>query len=223
MKLNLVLDLDSTLVYSICTTNMDLVSLYLKSPYLMVHYLEKSYIKNKFTHVISLYRPHLFDFLEQLSSMYNIYIYTHAHIEYAQMIINTIQFATDNVITTYNARTDSEIKLKDLHNIKYIDNIDRTIIIDDNPNVWVKEDINKQIIIKRFYPRKLSDDENIKTFNTRFIETINEDIELKKLTKILTRAYEMYSRDETSDEKTCSDTNIAFDTCLSYVKNEYVY
>lgn len=137
-KLNLVLDLDQTLISSAnYTLNQETkycnFELYLTSFFLGCH----KYVVYK--------RPYLFEFLEYVSKIFNVYVYTAASLEYALPIINAIHLKLNKqlFIEVYSSNGQN----------KYLASIGlnklNTIIIDDQPDYW-PHDIDNLFTIKPF-------------------------------------------------------------------------
>ena len=157
-KLNLVLDLDETLIFSIYEdiSREQLMLLYgcnlsfyleenklnfscIPIPYIQ-YYLNQS--SNKYYVFI---RPYLIFFLINLSKYYNIILYTNATKKYSYIIIKFINdlinkcIKIDNIFKIIYHRNSNYIIEKDLDRLSIYDNninINNTIIIDDNKKAW---------------------------------------------------------------------------------------
>ena len=151
-KLNLVLDLDETLVNTLSCTP-----------------LEFSVIKHRFGdyaikldtpsgYLCVLIRPYLKQFLETVSSLYNIFIYSHRSFECVQLILELIDphkkyIRRDIIFKRYE--NSPEKPEKKLSCLKLPNNqLRRTLIIDDQRDVWSDNEYLKVINSKKFVPLK---------------------------------------------------------------------
>jgi len=130
--LNIILDLDETLIYSLmCFSIKEVDNCSIQDLYIGYFFIGNIYY-------VIFVRPYLFDFLDYLiNNKYNIYISTHSNYEYANNVINLIQKHVCN-FTYIDLQTriivDNEfIKLKTLENFCDTKN---TLIIDDKKDVW---------------------------------------------------------------------------------------
>lgn len=149
-KFNLVLDLDQTLIHTILTTDYDVVRRYCTSKNLLVHFVNESQDPEKSdTHFLVFYRPGVLEFLEIMSQLFIIHIYTNAVSSYANRIISTIHQSLGSVvIKSYHYRPENSSYLqKHLSNITPFTN--DTIVIDDRLDVWL-EDMKNVIRIREF-------------------------------------------------------------------------
>jgi TFIIF-interacting CTD phosphatase-like protein len=145
-KLNLVLDLDETLIYSynnIIEMNKKSFELN-KHNYLFYEIINNS--KDSETILIRRYylflRPYLITFLKKISNYYNLILYTNSTEKYATIIINYINYLIkldSNIFTSIYYRFPNMTLIKTLERLKNLNpNIDstNTIIIDDNKEMW---------------------------------------------------------------------------------------
>lgn len=130
-KLNLVLDLDDTLIKSIIpVSKQDLYSLQISDNYLLDIEI------NGVIYCI-FYRPFLFQFLKKWSETFNLYVYTHSTKIYCKAILECLKTKVSSLkIYRVHCREtqNSEIPLKNLDNLKL--SRKNTIILDDNLNMW---------------------------------------------------------------------------------------
>jgi TFIIF-interacting CTD phosphatase-like protein len=145
-KLNLLLDLDSTIIYS---------KKYKKG--------EKIIYENEFDiNVLCEYemndgsyqiylRNFSIDFLKNIKEKFNLYIYTMGNFQYASVVCNSIENLLGEII--FNgivARHGNHYgQQKYFHVLQYL-NEKNTIIIDDNKDIWLDEHKNNLIKIKEF-------------------------------------------------------------------------
>jgi NLI interacting factor-like phosphatase len=165
-KLNIVLDLDWTMIYAFRTSmaySEPQVELELKR--LRVKYsnlrLEKKYIPSSQMYLIIAIRPNLTDFLSELVRISVLHVYTSAEEEYARIVLSIIDPTKrlfENRVLAVGARnTDSHMeKSLDLLNIPEYDNI---LIIDDQIDVWRPEFRDFVIPSMRFIPLYKEDQE----------------------------------------------------------------
>lgn len=139
-KLNLILDLDNTLIYTI--------KLKFKKDSLKNNnnFLCDLVYNNSIYYVYS--RPGLFDFLEKIYNVYDIYIFTLGINYYATIILNTIcQKMNKNIFKKIYSRENfsdnKKILLDELNEFN-------SIIIDDNKKAWINN-YNNIIEITPFY------------------------------------------------------------------------
>ena len=160
-KLNLILDIDETVVNSITyieNFQMQTFKAYLEknrdnfSDYYF-HFLLNS------KEVYCVIRPGIYDFLRNISRYYNIYVYSHGSTSYIEELIKKIDpqqeyIRRDKMFTN---RGDLGIKLKKKE-LKYLyseeEEIKKTIILDDLRIVWENSQHDRVIISKKFIPFK---------------------------------------------------------------------
>ena len=107
--------------------------------------------KRKF-HFYFRYRPYLFEFSKKLKKYFNFYISTLAHKNYAEKIVDNFKVETGILIppSRISGRTDETMELKkkfinELIPLSDIEELNNTIIIDDNISSWIKsEDLDKE-------------------------------------------------------------------------------
>lgn len=185
-KLNLVLDLDNTIIYTKIIDVKDILKIK------FYELFRKDNLLGKFTINYKIYfvylRPYFTFFLNTIKMYFNIYIYTNSHSIYCQNIINLlrnkyINFEIKKIICR-NSNNDSFIKQlsvicesqDDLHfltnMLNYNEFIKKTIIIDDNIDVW-KFDNDNLIDVESFnelsFKNNLIDDTLLILTNRLFI------------------------------------------------------
>ena len=145
-KINIILDIDQTLIFS--------KEEYLFNPNLKEEQTKNSFFitvpneiskENPFKLIFDL-RPKLKEFLIGLSKFCNIYICTLAKENYAKMVLNIIKFETGIEIPMTNIVATKEIK-----SFKLFEGIEKnnTIIFDDTLIVWINE-LEHLILSKKF-------------------------------------------------------------------------
>lgn len=159
-KLNLLLDLDSTIIYSkkykkeksndlsypdeICST-------------VICEYMTESRIRH--IHI----RNNSMDFLKEMKKIFNIYIYTMGIFDYAASICQSIEKLIDQEIFSGIISRHGNVagQFKYFYVLEHL-NINNTIIIDDNSKVWIDENRKNLIKITPFiyktYQNYLMDD-----------------------------------------------------------------
>ncbi len=175
--MNIVLDLDNTLIYSSPRNNLDKIQ-------------GKFYYKF-YEDIIICARPHLFEFLEWLFSNFNVSVFTYADKDYALFIIENfilrdregrrLNRKLDFIFYRYHVemgrRLYGGINIKDLRLIW--DTFDifgftrkNTVIIDDNENV-IDTNPNNSIYIKPFNSFDEADSEllEVKNILKEIVET----------------------------------------------------
>jgi TFIIF-interacting CTD phosphatase-like protein len=159
-KLNLILDLDETLIFSIyedisreqlmllngCNLSFNLEENKLNFSCIPIPY-KNYYFKKSYNKYYVFIRPYLIYFLISLSKYYNIILYTNATKTYTYIIIKFINDLinkfnkVDNIFKIIYYRNSNFINEKDLNRLYIYDNsinITNSIIIDDNKNAWNK-------------------------------------------------------------------------------------
>ena len=145
-KINIILDIDQTLIFSKNEMHIDpkMKNELIKdsNPIIVPNETQKD---NPYRLLFD-YRPKLKEFLEGLSKFCNFYVCTLAKENYAKMIIYRIknefgiEIPDENIVATIN------VKGFELFNGIEVNN---TIIFDDTANVWIKE-LRHLIISKKF-------------------------------------------------------------------------
>ena len=139
--LNLVLDLDSTLIYCLLPSHPQLTD-----DYKDIFRSDKNYIgtlQSPFGFMF--YRPNLQDFFDKVKECFNIYIVSFASEGYVNIMKNQLEKKFNiKILGTHSDQN------KDRHGRKTIGLLDPnyTYIIDDSPEVWS----NFCIPIKKFVP-----------------------------------------------------------------------
>lgn len=182
-KLNLVLDLDHTLVHS-CQFDEDLYSLDSGQQ-------GQGNMMFKFGSFMTKLRPFVHEFLKEANTMFNLYIYTMGNAFYAQTIVEFLD-PHHRYFNPYDKRVFSQEDClgpqKSLNLI--MENEATIIILDDTLEVWPDKDRDNLILMPRyFYFGSGSPDETNKTGALSVV--------LKQLKKIFT----MYFYDEPNDEE----------------------
>lgn len=169
-KLNLVLDIDETLISSLYKPEHVFIA---KNKILnegnVVNYsdLMVKLHGEEPCNILVIHRPKLKYFLETMSKYYNIYVYSHGMTKYIEEIINNID--PDKMINRKNIKTNdqkypvSESTRKCLSKLNLHDkeSLRKTLIIDDILNVWLEEYSKNVIISKKYIPfYEMSDNKN---------------------------------------------------------------
>jgi len=162
-KLNLVLDIDETLVSSLWRPEE--VSIARSAIMSQNQNVKYSNLRVKLMagedpcHILVLYRPKLRFFLENIARYFNIYVYSHGMTKYVYEILNDIdpdrKLINRNNIIANNLRTqvsDTSRKCLSKLNLNDKENLKKTLIIDDILNVWLEEYSKNVIISKKFIP-----------------------------------------------------------------------
>lgn len=175
-NINLVLDLDNTII---CTHVYNLYDDIIKIKILESFNFKNNNFITKFTIDNKIYfvyiRPYFTYFINTISMYYNIYIYTNSLKNYCDKIIDCLKnkyfnFKIKKVICRNNTNFSYIKKLyniidseyDDLHfmeNNNYVDFINKTIIIDDNEEIWTL-DKNNVIKIKPYIKKDIFDIDN---------------------------------------------------------------
>lgn len=153
-KLNLVLDIDETLVSAHIL-------------YYPKHQNELKQWKNILYTLddpllVVFSRPHLIEFIKVIKEYYNIYFYTHGYILHYDNVINSIRKEIAFDVVDHICRKDWQTPVvdKSLENLKLSNN--NTIIIDDNTFAWEEKYRHNIINIPPFfvniYDKKCRDD-----------------------------------------------------------------
>ena len=182
-KLNIVLDLDWTMIYAFRTSmaysepqvELELKRLKVKYSYLK---LEKKYIPSSQMYLIVATRPTLSDFLSKLVRIATLYVYTSAEEEYARIIISLIdptkRLFEGRIFAAGARNTDIHME-KSLEFLK-IDDLSNVLIIDDQIDVWKAEFRDFVVPSMRFAPLYKEDQEfqTSKTFAERIFTYVYE-------------------------------------------------
>lgn len=132
-KLNVVFDLDATIIYTLVVDNTDheTIKLYCCNSNVLMQY------DINHSRYIVFYRPYLLQFLKSIRKHFNLYVYTHADKHYTSIIINMLSLLLgENPFIRACCRMKDEINPKDLVYLKI--KPENTIIIDYNMSVWPK-------------------------------------------------------------------------------------
>lgn len=148
-KLNIVLDLDNTIIYVKIINTNDILKIKYIELFKNKNLLGKFTIDKK-TYVVFI-RPYFSYFLNTIKMYYNLYIYTNSHSEYCSNVINLLKkkysdFDIKKIICRNNSYTwIKQLSLitneyDDLHFLSeennYFEFVKKTIIIDDNIEIW---------------------------------------------------------------------------------------
>jgi len=148
-KLNIVLDLDNTIIYTKIFDSNDILKIKFYEIFKKNNLLGKFVIKDK-TYLVYI-RPYFIYFLNTIKMYYNLYIYTNSQEIYCNNIINLLRnkylyFEIKKIIC--RKKNSSLIKylsifydnIDDLHfeynTINYSEFVNKTMIVDDNIDVW---------------------------------------------------------------------------------------
>lgn len=184
-KLNIVLDLDNTIIYSKIFDSNDIVKIKYFELFKNKNLLGKFDINNK-TYIVYI-RPYFSYFLNTIKMYFNLYIYTNSQSIYCVNIINLLKKKyqnfnikkilskniTNSLIKQLSTICDNQDDLHFLNDIpNYNEFIKKTIIIDDDKNIW-KYDSDNLINIKQFNEKNiysnLSDDTLLIVTNRLFL------------------------------------------------------
>lgn len=188
-KFTLVLDLDETIVRSIITTNIKKINSLKTMNNLLLHCIESE------KHIFVFYRPHMLQFLQEMSQYFNICVFTNGTKYYAENVVTMINTITSHTyISRWYSRTGEYPFYKYLSLIDHV-NISEVLIIDDNNEIW-KDDYKNVIKIKQFH----GPDDN---------DYIN-DTELLDLSKLITESIKLKHNESIYD-------------LIDYLNTKYVY
>ncbi|MCB9207628.1 MAG: hypothetical protein H6611_10040 [Ignavibacteriales bacterium] len=161
IKLNLVLDLDETLVSSLHNPlEMSIARGNISKQNSRIHFntLKIKFDKDETHSVLVFYRPKIFFFLDIISKYYNIFVYSHGMKDYVNEILDNIDpgrkiFVPKNIVANPLKTQVMDKERKCLSKLGLNnENIKKTLIIDDLLNVWLEEYRNNIIISKKFFP-----------------------------------------------------------------------
>lgn len=170
-KLNIVLDLDNTIIYSKIIDSTDILKIKYFEFFENKNLLGKFNI-NKKTYLVYI-RPYFTYFLNTIKMYFNLYIYTNSQEIYCHNVINLLKNkyqnfeikkvlcknTTGTLIKQLSMICDNQDDLHFLNNVPiYSEFIKKTIIIDDDKNVW-KFDLDNLIDVKPF--NKIDNDTNL--------------------------------------------------------------
>jgi hypothetical protein len=213
-KLNIVLDLDNTIIYTKIFNSNDILKIKYYFLFKNENLLGKFEIEQK-TYLVYI-RPYFTYFLNTIKMYFNLYVYTNSQEIYCKNIINLLRekylyFEIKKII----CRNDNTSLIKrlslicenhdDLHFLNAITNyhdfVKETIIIDDNIDVW-KFDKNNVINVKKY-------DESVNFFKLSN-DAIFDDT-LLILTNRLFLIYNLYFSDFSNND-TNNDINTNINT-----------
>lgn len=193
-KLNLVLDLDETLIKCIIPYSEEHLNRLRSNTFYLCDF------ENNNVSYCVFCRPYLFYYLLKWSNCFNLYIYTYSYQDYCNIILENIKLylpsvtfkgiwsrnylnINDNNDNNDNGTGTNKVILKKLENLKL--DPSNTIIIDDNVSIWLET--SNVINIKPYFgPLDLSynyvfDDELLKI--DKYLNTILHDMNNKSLFK----------------------------------------
>jgi len=151
-KLNLVLDLDETIINS-HTVSQDFDLKIIKN--IPADHL--SIMNNGEMKTIIVLRPYTRDFLKRVSRHYNIYVYSHGRYDYVQHILDFIDQNKEFINREKIFKNSGQVcrtTYKKLSNLGFTqDEINKTIILDDQRQIWEHEHL-QVICSKKFIPLK---------------------------------------------------------------------
>ena len=164
----LILDLDETLVHT------SFQPIFINNIMIEPDITLKILFDNKYYNLYVLIRPYVYEFLREMSKIYNIYIFTASIKEYANPLLNELD--KNNVIAKRLYRENCTLTkegkyVKNLNNFKY--NLKDIILLDNNPTSYSFNQ-NNGIPIKTWHNDK-NDKELLKMINfLRFLSTVND-------------------------------------------------
>ncbi len=166
-KINLVLDLDNTIIYTYifnCETQQDLIKKFMNKndKRLLISFDYNGYYYFVFE------RSYLDYFIMFISVYFDIYIYTNGQKNYHDIVVNKLKekYPMFQIINSVYKTSYDDSNLKNLENLEFVDSNGKiifdyelnTIIIDDRKDVWVFDLLNL-ISIPPFYDIEIEDDD----------------------------------------------------------------
>ncbi|KAL4482253.1 hypothetical protein ABPG72_018034 [Tetrahymena utriculariae] len=166
-KLNLILDLDETLVNTVWVTSENqskLEEIYrYKMPsnknVLTIQYSNNEGVQKEF---ITIIRPHLREFIAEMKKYFNILIYSHGRKDYVLKLLDKIDPRRDLFNRNNIFKNEGQVNIKTQKDIKNIIECESpsilekalksSIIIDDIFEIWLEETFPNVVPIKRFQP-----------------------------------------------------------------------
>ncbi|KAL4473873.1 hypothetical protein ABPG74_022737 [Tetrahymena malaccensis] len=166
-KLNLILDLDETLVNTVWVTNENqskLEEIYrykmpLNKNVLTIQYSSNEGVQKEF---ITIIRPHLKEFITEMKKYFNILVYSHGRKDYVLKLLDKIDPRRDLFNRNNIFKNEGQVNIKTQKDIKNIIECDSpsvlekalktSIIIDDIFEIWLEETFPNVVPIKRFQP-----------------------------------------------------------------------
>lgn len=139
MKINLVLDLDETLIHTIIKPEPNVFK-----P--VEYYKDTFIIDNEYYHVY--FRTYMEQFIDNMSERYNIYIYSNGLELYVKNAINLIE-NKNKIKDIFYRKTFTSPVIKDLKNLNL--NPNNTVIVDDRLDVWQTKYYDNLLTILPFY------------------------------------------------------------------------
>jgi len=175
-KLNLVLDLDQTLIHTDITP-MRMMKNNIDYSHLLVQFQDGAQVYTVY------FRPYVFEFIKNMSEHYNLYVYTNGTKQYCSIVVNML-------VTLLNFNPFVKIQHRETEStIKYLTKLDiqmhNTIIIDDLPTIW-DHGVQNIFAIKRFFGKIEEPENELNILEKKLINIIkaheqNEHIDIPKL------------------------------------------
>lgn len=152
-KINVVLDIDQTLIYSKDIPKLNEINK--KYVTKNSHQIQVNVENKNFDLVFNL-RSYLKEFLFSLKKFCNFYICTLSHENYARQILEIIKdhtgiFIPEENVVAVGAKTNNEPFTKALNLFQSLKDPNNTIIVDDSAMVWKDQDLQNIILSKKFY------------------------------------------------------------------------
>lgn len=150
-KLNLVLDIDETMVNTlICESQSDMI----QARKMFGDNINEFAIEG--TTFLIILRPFAKEFIEKISFYYNIFIYSHAAFEYVLRTIDLLDpeglyIRRDIIFKKDPANAGNNYKKLSLLNLPR-EEVHRTLILDDQRQIWSNEEQSKVIPSRKFIP-----------------------------------------------------------------------
>ena len=154
-KLNLILDLDETLLNSAAIPSNKSIKHFKDIPEELMEILGPLDAERN---ILCVLRPYYKTFLRRLSKIYNIFAYSHGRWDYVQKLLDIIdkdaKYFNRNIIFKNMGQVNKKTQ-KTLSNLGFSqEEINKTIIIDDQKFIW-EGDTHKQVLAsKKFIPLK---------------------------------------------------------------------
>lgn len=185
-KLNVVLDLDHTLLHTIFSRDREFHYKYITKPGMVAHYE-----LNQIYYTIFL-RPNVISFILALSQFFNLYIYTNGTSKYCELIMMLLihRLEKNPFIAIYSRREDG---ITDKRLIPIGLDPKRTIVIDDILEYWPDDNdnvinIRKFVVTPCFCIEPATCDLCLNPVSDKYMD----DTELIQVYHILTHIFELY-------------------------------
>ncbi len=155
-KINLVLDLDHTIIFSSQFPEIQ-NNRYIKDIYYKILFkskdLETVRLPSNLVYVFH-FREGLKSFFDNTKNFCNYYIYSSSYKVYASQVVKKLEEKFGIKIQSIKANDDISFRDTDKNLSKINLNSENSIIIDDNPSTW-RNNLNNIILSKRFYDYKI--------------------------------------------------------------------